>query len=170
MPEPTDAELGLDPEQMNTLDPNIRAELRRSRTLQRDLDTANERIEQAERSASFAKAGIPDTPLGQMFAKAYDGDPDPATIKAEFDKLGVTGTSAAPSAPETPTPPSGEHDATLDAELTEQRRIAQMSATGQTDGSVPLEDAIRSARTPEELLAIVASAPPEAGIGSVRIE
>jgi hypothetical protein len=168
MPDLTDAELGLDPDQMDTLDPNIRAELRRSRQLAHDLASAQADAEQARKEASFAKAGIPDTPLGQLFAKAYDGDTDPATIKAEFDKLNPSPTPSDPAIP-TPPAPTGE-DATLQAELDEQRRIAQLSATGQTDGSVPLEDAIRSAKTPEEVLAIVAAAPVDAGIGNVRIE
>lgn len=180
MPEPTDEELGLDPATMDTLDPNIRAELRNSRKLLRqqeaDLEAATERAAQAEREAAFAKAGIPDTPLGQMFAKGYDGDAsDPAAIKAAFDALGGTGTpppAATPPAgePTPPAPPQTGAEAALEQELAEQRRVAQVSATGQTDGSVDLGDALRSATNEAELLAIVAAAPADAGIIPVRIE
>ena len=172
MPDPTDAELGLDPEQMDQLDPNIRAELRRSRQLQRDLDAANTAIEDARRDAAFAKAGIPDTPLGQMFGKAFDGDTsDPAAIKAAFDALNPTAQPATPPADDqTPPPQMTGEEAALEQELAEARRIAQVSATGQTDGSVDLGDAIRSASNESELLAIIAAAPAEAGIIPVRVE
>ena len=78
MPELSDDELGI-PE---GLDPNIRAELRKSRELARDLQAANERAEALAREAAFAKAGVPDSPLAAALAKTYDGDNDPASVKA----------------------------------------------------------------------------------------
>jgi hypothetical protein len=157
MTEPlTDEELGLDPAQMEALDPNIRAELRRSRQLARDAQAATERSSALERELAFTKAGIPDTPLGQMFAKAYDGDTaDPTAIKTAFEALGVAGE---PSGQQTPPPPEGASEQELEA----QRRIAQAGSGAEGDGSVPYEEAIRAAKNPSEVLALIAQAPPTA--------
>ena len=142
MPEPTDEELGIDP----GLDPNIRAELRKSRQLSRELAEAQEAVETAKREAAFAKAGIPDTPLGQMFAKAFDGDvTDPAAIKAQFEALN-------PQAPVTPDPED------LDA----QRTIATLGADASTGAGPKYEDLIRSAKSADEVMELVAQAPPTA--------
>ena len=155
MPEPTDEELGLDPQQMEGLDPNIRGELRRSRQLAKDLAAAQVEAEVAKRDASFIRAGIPDNPLGQLFAKAYDGDyNDPAAIKQAFDALGIPGNTPgqAPQEPDGPT----------DDELAAQRRIAQAGATGDNDGSIPYEEAFKTASNESEVLALLEQAPTSA--------
>lgn len=143
MPEPTDEELGI-PE---GLDPNIRAELRRSRELSRDLDAANKRAEQAERSAAFSKAGVPDTPLAAQLAKTYDGDNDPAAVKAYFESLGVDLKGSGGT--------QQEDEAALEA----QRRLAQVGSQGDTGGEVRFEDALSSAKNKDEVMALLAAAP-----------
>ncbi len=145
MPEPTDEELGLDPTQMESLDPNIRAELRRSRQLSRDNATLQAEAAQAKREASFAKAGIPSSPIGEMFAKAYDGPTDdPAAIKAAFDGLGVT------------EPVQAEQQ---QADLSAQRQVAQIGSQGEPGGDIRYEDALKSAKNSAELMELLANAP-----------
>lgn len=57
----------------------------------------------ARRELALVKAGVDvESPLGKMFAKAYDGDLDPEVIRAEW-----SGLAPAPAAPEEP-PPSDE--------------------------------------------------------------
>lgn len=158
MPEATDEELGLDPQQMEGLDPNIRAELRKSRQLAKDLHAAEVARGVAERDATFVRAGIPDSPLGQMFAKGYDGDPtDVAAVKAAFDALGV-----ANAASEDLNQDQQNDTGPTDAELESQRRIATAGAAGDNDGSVRYEDAIHAAKSEDDVMALLAAAPPSA--------
>lgn len=140
MPEPTDEELGI-PE---GLDPNIRAELRRSREQGRELDAERAARATAERDAAFARAGIPDTPLGQMFGKAYDGPTDdPEAIKASFTALG----GGVPV------------EQTSDEELAANRQVAQVGSSGEAGGDIRFEDAINSTKNVEEVMSLIASAP-----------
>jgi hypothetical protein len=149
MPEPTDEELGLDPNQMDGLDPNIRAELRRSRLMARENAQLQAEAEQAKREAAFAKAGIPDTPLGEMFAKAYDGPTDdPSALKTAFEALGV----ATPLGGSTPPAQQGATDAA-------QRQLAQVGAGADLGGDIEFADALRSAKSEDDVLALIASAP-----------
>jgi hypothetical protein len=141
MPDPTDEELGI-PE---GLDPNIRAELRRSRELARENESLKATSAAAERDAAFARAGIPDTPLGQMFGKAYDGPTDdPEAIKASFQALGGA---------------SAPVEQTSDAELAAQRQLAQVGSQGDPGGDIRFEDAINSTKSVDEVMALIASAP-----------
>jgi hypothetical protein len=143
MPELSDEELDI-PE---GLDPNIRAELRRGRERERDAEAANKRAADLERELAFSKAGIPDNPLNATLAKSYTGENDPASVKAYFEGLGVdlsgTAQGGGPS----------------DEELAAQRQVAQVGAAGEAGGDIRFEDAINSAKTPEDLMALIASAP-----------
>jgi hypothetical protein len=144
MPEATDEELGI-PE---GLDPNIRAELRRSRELARENDQLRAATSAAERETAFAKAGVPDTPLAQQLAKGYEGENDAAAIKAYFDGLGVdlgTGTTQPPQVG--------------DDELAAQRAVAQVGAAGEAGGDIRFEDAINSTTNADEVMALIAIAP-----------
>ena len=145
MPEATDEELGI-PE---GLDPNIRAELRKSRELARENESLKAQTAQAEREAAFAKAGVPDTPLAAALAKTYDGDNDPGAVKAYFEGLGVdlSGKEQA------------QDQAASDADLAEQRRLAQVGSQGGQSGDVRFEDAINSAKNVDEVMALLAVAP-----------
>jgi hypothetical protein len=147
MPDPTDEELGI-PESLE--DPNIRAELRRSRVQARELADANARASQAERDAAFARAGVSDSPLVQQLAKGYEGENDPSAIRAYFDGLGVD--------PATGSAGSGQSGPS-DDELASQRQVAQVGAQGEAGGDVRFEDAIGSAKNSAEVMALLASAP-----------
>jgi hypothetical protein len=168
MPEPTDEELGLDPQQMEGLDPNIRAELRRSRQIQRENAALQAERDAAMREAAFAKAGVPDTPLAAALAKTYEGDNDPAAVKEYFTSLGVD--LASGGAPPAGSPPPPAQQGASDEELAAQRRLAQVGAGAEGDGSVDFKDALEAAQSSEEVLALIANAPEGSGIGRVAIQ
>jgi hypothetical protein len=148
------------------LDPNIREQLHRSRQMAKDLDAANKRAAQAEREAAFAKAGVPDTPLVSVLAKSYEGENDPASVKAYFDSLGVdlTSTSAGVSTAQTPEP-----EGTSEAELQAQRQVSTLGAGGEPGGDVDFADVLKSGKNAKEVLDLIASAPQGANIGIPQI-
>ncbi len=143
MPEDTDEELGI-PE---GLDPNIRAELRKSRELGRDAEAANKRAAELERQLAFSQAGVPDTPLAAALAKTYDGENDPSSVKAYFEGLGVDLSGKAQ-----------DQDST-DAELEAQKQLAQVGSQGGQAGDIKFEDAIKSAESADAVMDLIRSAP-----------
>ena len=151
-------------EQLDSLPEGLRAEVRKNRQYRQDAEAANKRAEAAEREAAFAKAGVPDSPLAQALAKTYEGENDPASVKAYFEGLGVDLSGKA------------QEQGTNDADLEAQRRLAQVGSQGDQGGSVRFEDAIGSAKNVDEVMALIASAPEGATdyegrrIGSPRIE
>ena len=130
----------LDPEQEEVDLRDLREQLKGKKQVEA-------RAAQLERELAFAKAGIPDTPLNATLAKSYDGENDPASVKAYFEGLGVDlgGT------PQTSGP--------SDDELASQRQVAQVGAAGDAGGDIRFEDAINSAKTQDEVMALIASAP-----------
>lgn len=144
MPEATDEELGI-PE---GLDPNIRAELRKSRELARENEALKLSTAAAERETAFAKAGIPDTPLAAQLAKGYEGENNPEAVKAYFEGLGVD------------LAPNGAAAQQETDDLETQRRLAQVGGQGAAPGGdIKFEDAIKSTKNSEELMSLIASAP-----------
>ena len=126
------------------LDPNIRAELRKSRELARENEALKVSNETAARELAFSKAAIPDTPLGQMFAKAYEGPTDdPEAIKAAFQAVGGE-------------PPNSQQE---DADLEAQRRLAAVGGEGAAGGDVRFEDALGSAKNADAVMDLIAAAP-----------
>ena len=159
MPETTytDADLGLSPGWDEQLDPNIRRELREGRQVRLELTQAKEALATRDRADAFRRAGVPDDERGQFFAEAYKGDTTPEAVKAAFDKL-FTPVEA---------PAEGTPGSTVPVPTTADQRIADAAAAGTstgTPGTVDLADAIKSAKTTEEVMEIIRNAPPEAGI------
>lgn len=144
MPEETDEELGID----EGLDPNIRKELRKARELARDKEASDQRAADLERELAFAKAGIPDSPLNTKLAQSYDGANDPESVKAYFEGLGVN--------------LAQDSGGASDTELDQQRQIAQVGNQGEPGADMRFEDAINSAKNVDEVMALIASAPPGA--------
>ena len=130
----------LDPEQEEVDLRDLREQLKGKKQVEA-------RAAQLERELAFAKAGIPDTPLNATLAKSYEGENDPASVKAYFEGLGVnlgqTEQSTGPS----------------DDELASQRQVAQVGAAGDAGGDIRFEDAINSAKTQDEVMALIASSP-----------
>jgi hypothetical protein len=154
----------IDPEQEG-LDPNIREALRGRNQIARDKEAAEQKAAALERELAFAKAGVPDTPLTSTLAKSYDGENDPASVKAYFEGLGVDLTAgAAPQ--QTPPAPQG---ATED-EIAHQRQIAQVGAGADLGGDVDYAEALSSAKSVDEVQRLLAAAPPEARVTNKIIE
>lgn len=151
----TDEELNLAPGWGDTLDPNIRKELRQSRVLQAELRTAQAELATERRQNVLTAAGVPSDVRGKAFARLYEGPlDDPAAVKAEYEAL--FGAAA-----------SGESQGAGGANTAGEKRIADAGAAGassQAPGTVDLADAIRNAKDTKEVLEIIRNAPPEAGI------
>jgi hypothetical protein len=154
----TDEELGLDPEEIKQLDPNIRRELRAARTTTKRYEESLDRQDRMERELAFFRAGIPGDDKGMYFAAGYSGDLSPTAIKAEYDR--VFGQPLDPNDPNHPDNAGKTAD-----ELAAQKRIADAGGdtSGQT-GILTLEDALKNAKDNKEVMEILRNAPPEAGI------
>lgn len=142
----SDDELGLQPGWDNGLDPNIRQDLRSGKLARRQLKKAQKEVETLKRERAFTQAGIPADERGTAFAKVYEGDSaDPAVVKAAFEGLfGPIGQIQEPTT-------AGD------------QRIQAATASGvdaPQGGSVDLADAIKGAKTQEEVLEIIRNAPP----------
>jgi len=100
--------------------------------------------EAAQRKLAFIEAGVDiNTPTGKLFAKAYDGEFSLDAVKAAATEYGLIG--------ETPK---------VNADSVEQRAwttAAQSHSTGApAPGAGDIREAIRKARNPQELQAIMA--------------
>jgi hypothetical protein len=109
------------------------------------------RAAELERQLAFAKAGVADSPLVAQLAKGYEGENDPAAIRAYFESLGVDLATGAT--------PSNEASGPSEEELASQRAVAQVGSAGEAGGDIRFEDAINSATSPEDVMALIASAP-----------
>ena len=138
------------------LDPNIRSQIRQNAQLTADLEAERATRTSLERRAAFAEAGLADVPHRELFEKSYEGEMTAEAIRAEAEKYGLTGA-------QTP-PPAQEDRSGLDA----LRRVAAASNGAPAGAPMLLEDAMDRARSPQELDAIIANAPPEAGIALPR--
>ena len=139
-----------DEEPSQQLDPNIRKQLRQARKISKERDEMSVRATTAERQLALLKAGIPADGVGELFAKAYDGPLEADAIKEEARKYGLLKEDAT--------------DEPASAELAAQQRVAAASAGAPPPGSVPLKEALIGATSQEEVLRIIANAPPEARI------
>jgi hypothetical protein len=76
-------------EEIDHLDPNIRAELRKSRERAKEATEARAELDSLRRELAFTKAGIPESGVGALLRKAYDGDNDPEAIRRAADEYGI---------------------------------------------------------------------------------
>lgn len=100
--------------------------------------------EAAQRKLAFIEAGVDiNTPTGKLFAKAYDGEFSLDAVKAAATEYGLIGEAPRVNAD------SGEQRAWTTA--------AQSHSTGApAPGAGDIREAIRKARNPQELQAIMA--------------
>lgn len=130
------------------LDPNIRKQLKEAKRARRELDEARAELEAQKREIQFTRAGIPESGLGSLFRKAYDGPADADSIRRSAEEYGViNGTPAAPA----------EVDSSH-AELDALRR-AQGATIGTTgahpDPSQEFYAQLAEAKSPDEVMSIV---------------
>jgi len=131
--------------QNQPLDPNIRKQLREAEKARKELEQMRQELETQKREVLLAKAGIPDSPLGNLFRDAYRGEADLEAIRQKAREYGIL---------DAPPAQAGQSN---DLELEALRR-----AQGATIGSVgatpdPQQEyyaALADAKSVEEVMAI----------------
>lgn len=137
------------------LDPNIRAELRKSRERAKEAEAAKAEVETLKRDLAFTKAGIPETGVGALLRKAYDGDTDPDAIRKAAEEYGINTGGTTESAP----------DPVLE-ELERHRNIAGATGTN-TSGPSPAQEllaAIQAGATEAEVMEAISQMGAENGV------
>ena len=143
------------------LDANIRKQLREAEKTRKEMEILRAEIAAEKREVQFAKAGIPETGVGSLFRKAYDGEATAEAIRNAAQEYGIL---------EAPAPATASGDSELDA-----LRRAQGATIG-TTGALPdpgqkfLAD-IQGATSPEQILELVKQASgsnPELGLWTSR--
>ena len=76
-------------QQTPPLDPNIRKQLREAEKARKELDALRLELETQKRETLLAKAGIPDSPLGNLFKDAYKGEADLEAIRQKAREYGI---------------------------------------------------------------------------------
>ena len=116
----TDEELGLNTDVVDSLDPNLRDEIRKSRSRLKDAQKWEARAQAAEQQIAVRDVGIDlSTPLGKMFVKGYEGDWTPEAIRTAAAEIPGLLPQQIPSG-------DGDGQADLDA----QRRMAGAGTSG----------------------------------------
>lgn len=130
------------------LDPNIRKQLREAEKIRKEAEQLRAELIRQKAEVEFTKAGIPDTGIGALFRKAYDGEANAEAIKQAAQEYGIIQAQAqAPSV-----------DTTPDYELEALRRT-QGASVG-TAGVIPAAEqeylaAIQNASSVEEVMKVV---------------
>jgi hypothetical protein len=135
------------------LDPNIRAELRKSKERAREAEAAKAEAELLKRELAFTKAGIPDDKFGALFRKAYDGEADAEAVRKAAEEYGIF------------EPAEQGNDQVAD-ELERQRTIAGATGTN-TSGPTSQQDflaGIQGASSVDEVMEVVRSLGAESGV------
>ena len=132
----------------NVLDPNIRRQLREAEKARKELDVARAELETQKRDLQFTKAGIPETGVGALLRKAYDGPADAESIAKAAQEYGIL----------QPNQVQAEAPVANDVELEALRRA--QGATIGTSGAGPdlgqeFMARLSEASNPEEVMKIV---------------
>jgi hypothetical protein len=143
-----DDELDEETETSAPLDPNIRKQLREAEKIRKEAELLRAELTKQKAEVEFTKAGIPDTGIGALFRKAYDGEANAEAIRQAAQEYGLV--------PETAQAPAV--DVTSDYELEALRRT-QGASVG-TTGVMPAAEqeylaAIQSATSVEEVMKVV---------------
>lgn len=153
----TDEELGLNTEVVDTLDPNLRDEIRKSRSRLKDAQKWEARAQAAEQQIAVRDVGIDlSKPLGKMFVKAYEGEWTPDAIRAAAaDIPGLL----------PPQIPSGDGDGQADLEA--QKRMANAGTSTGSSAMATQEQFLTdlaNAKSQEEVMALIDHADPSLGV------
>ena len=139
--------LDEEPTQTQPLDPNIRKQLREAEKARKELADVRAELEAERREVQFSRAGIPETGVGALFRKAYDGSADAEAIRKSAEEYGILNS-----------PTQEPVQATSNGELEALRRA--QGATIGTSGAMPdpgqeYLSALTEAKSPEEVMAII---------------
>ena len=151
----------LTEEETEHLDPNIRAELRKSRERAKVAESAQAELEALKRDLAFTKAGIPETGVGALLRKAYDGDTDPDAIRKAAAEYGITNENAEHNA----------HDP-IREELEQHRAIAGATGTSNSgpDNSQSFLAAVQSATNVADVMEAIRTMGGESGVFSTGMQ
>lgn len=140
-------------EESDHLDPNIRAELRKSRERAKAAEAAQTELEAVKRDLAFTKAGIPESGVGALLRKAYDGDTDPEAIRKAAEEYGIFSSQ------------EQAHDP-IKEELETHRQIQGSTGTSNSGPTAmqALEALIAEAKSADEIMAIISKQGAEGGI------
>ncbi len=162
----TAGDLGLPQEEFDRMQEGVRERLRKTAKLEREAAERDARDAATARENALLRAGIPiDTPVGEMFARGYDGDVNPDAMKAKWNEMGLAaggGTTEPPGGTGTGEP--------TDAELERHRQLAGVGSGGETDVGIKFEDALAAAKDEDEVMRLVGAAPEAAGIRAPVIQ
>ena len=119
--------------------------MREAEKARKELDGLKAELETQKREVQFSKAGIPDSGIGSLFRKAYDGETSQEAIRAAAEEYGILKSEST-------------EDTSSNAELDALRRT--QGATVGNSGAMPdpqqmYLEALASASTPEEVMRIV---------------
>jgi hypothetical protein len=126
----------------------VRVHMRKLEAENKALREAAQSAEQAKRELSFVKAGInPDDPKAKYFVKGYDGELTVEAIKAAAEEASLI--------------PSQRKEIEQDAQAF--GRLNRAATFGETsEPVVDYADKIRSAKSPDEVMQLLAQARQEA--------
>ena len=136
-----------EPTQSQPLDPNIRKQLREAEKARKELAEARAELEKERREVQYSRAGIPESGVGALFRKAYDGPADAEAIRKAAEEYGILN-------PPAQAPAQNHSDSELEA-----LRRAQGATIG-TSGAMPDPGqeylaALSEAKSPEEVMSII---------------
>jgi hypothetical protein len=117
-----------------------RNQIRSLESKAKKADELEAQVAELQRRAVLSEAGVPDTPIGKLFKDAYKGDLTTEAVKAAMVEYGIASGTEAVSA----------------AEQAAHQRIASAdSGQGPSDGAIDAADALRNAKSEQEVLAIL---------------
>jgi len=143
-------------EESDALDPNIRAELRKSKERLREAEAAKAEAEALKRELAFTKAGIPEEGVGALLRKAYDGEIEPEAIRSAAAEYGINVGHTEQASQSDP----------IREELDRARSIAGATGMNESGPTVAQEflAAMAGAMTEEEAMEVVRKIGGEAGL------
>lgn len=135
-----------DDESTESLDPNIRAELRKSKERAKEIEVAKSELESLKRDLAFTKAGIPEKGVGILLRKAYDGEIDPDAIREAAREYNIFPAEQQSNVPDP-----------IVGELERHRNIAGATGTGTSGptGAQSLIAAMGEATNEHELMKVI---------------
>jgi len=132
-------------EQKPVLDANIRKQLREAEKSRKELETLRSELDAQRREVQIAKAGIPDSPLGNLFRKAYDGPADAESIRRAAEEYGILQSARIEPV---------QDDSDLDA-LRRASGATIGSVGASPDSAMDFMTALNGAENPEDVMRVV---------------
>jgi hypothetical protein len=125
------------------LDENIRKQLRAAEKTKREYEALKAELEAQRREVQFTRAGIPESGIGNLFRKAYDGPADAESIRKAAEEYGIL-------------PQQVQDSSNTELEALRRASGATIGSVGATpDAAMDFATALSSAESPEDVMKIV---------------